>query len=95
MFYINVWLTVNDESDVARVRNLLARCQAGSRLEDGCVRYEVYHSETDPRRFLLCEHWRSKEDWEDHRKRTAVTEIYVPQVLPLVTREPHVSQLIE
>ena len=95
MFYINVWLTVNDPTNVGRVSELLARCQAGSRSEDGCVRFEVYHSETDPRRFLLCEHWRSKEDWEEHRKRKTVTEIYVPQVLPLVTREPHVSRLLE
>jgi quinol monooxygenase YgiN len=95
MFCINVWLTVNDSSNVARVRELLVHCQAGSRAEDGCLRFEVYHSETDPRRFLLCEHWRSKEDWEEHRTRKTVTEIYVPQVLPLVTREPHVSKLLD
>jgi quinol monooxygenase YgiN len=95
VFYINVWLTVNEPGNIARVRELLARCQAGSRAEDGCVRFEVYHSEADPRRFLLCEHWGSKEDWEAHRTRRTVTEIYVPQVLPLVTREAHVSSLVE
>ena len=95
MFYINVWLTVNDPNNVTRVRELLSRCQAGSRAEDGCVRFEVYHSEPDPRRFLLVEHWRSKADWEEHRTRKTVTEIYVPQVLPLVTRDAHISSLIE
>ena len=95
MFYINVWLTVNDPNNVSHVRELLSRCQAGSRAEDGCVRFEVYHSEADTRRFLLVEHWRSKADWEEHRTRKTVTEIYVPQVLPLVTREAHISSLIE
>src|SRR5262245_42967622 len=94
MFYINVWLTVNDTANVPRVRELLSRCQAGSRAEDGCVRFEVYHSDADSRRFLLCEHWRSKDDWEEHRKRKTVTEIYVPEVLPLVTRDAHISTLL-
>ena len=95
MFYINVWLTVNDPNNTTRVRELLARCCAGSRAEDGCVRFEVYQSEADTRRFLLVEHWRSREDWESHRTRETVTQIYVPQVLPLVTREPHISSLVE
>lgn len=95
MFYLNVWLTVNDPAHIGRVGELLTQCQAGSRAEEGCVRFEVYHSEADPRRFLLCEHWRDREDWEEHRKRKTVTEIYVPQVLPLVTREAHVSTMLE
>ena len=95
MFHINVWLTVNDPNNIALVHDLLARCVAGSRAEDGCVRFDAYHSEADARRFLLVEHWRSKEDWEVHRTRKTVTEIYVPQVLPLVTREPHISSLVE
>jgi quinol monooxygenase YgiN len=95
VFYINVWLTVNNDGDIATVRNLLGRCQSGSRAEEGCVRFEVYHSETDPKRFLLCEHWRSRQDWEEHRKRPTVLEIYVPQVLPLVTRDAHFCDLIQ
>jgi quinol monooxygenase YgiN len=95
MFYINVWLTVRDPQDVPRVRDLLARCVSGSRVEQGCARYEVYHSQADPCRFLLIEHWQTKADWEYHRTQKAFQEIYEPQVLPLVTREPHVSTLVE
>ena len=95
MFHINVWLTVNDPNNVARVGELLSRCQAGSRAEDGCVRFEVYHSEADPHKFLLVEHWRSKQDWELHRTRETVQKIYLPQVLPLVTRDAHISALLE
>ena len=95
MFYINVWLTVNDPKDVSRVRELLTRCKAEARGEDGFERFAIYHSETDPRHFLLNEHWRSQADWEAHRTRKAYKEIYAPQVLPLVTREPHISSLVE
>lgn len=95
MFYINVWLTVNDHKDVPRVRELLAQCVRGSRQEDGCVRFDVFHSETDPNRFLLVETWRAKADWEEHRTRKTVQEIYLPQVLPLVTRDAHFCSVIE
>ena len=95
MFYINVWLTVNDPSNVTRVRELLGQCVRGSRAEDGCVRFEAYQSDADPMRFLLVEHWRSKEDWEAHRTRKTVQEIYIPQVLPLVTRDAHPCSMVE
>lgn len=94
MFYINVWLTVNDPTNVPRIRELLSQCCVGSRAEGGSVRFEVYHSEADPCKFLLVEHWRSKEDWEIHRTRETVQTIYLPQVLPLVTREAHISSLL-
>lgn len=95
MFYINVWLTAKDAADVPRVRKLLGQCVRGSRAEDGCVRFEAYQSQAEPRRFLLVEHWRTKQDWEVHKTRRTVKEIYEPQVLPLVTREPHMSDLVE
>lgn len=95
MFYINVWLTVNDPANVDRVRELLAQCVRGSRTEPGCERFDAFHSESDPRRFLLVECWTTKAAWEEHRQRETVQKIYLPQVLPLVTREPHPSQLVE
>ena len=94
MHCILVWLTVKEVADVATVRGLLKQAGDLSRQEPGCVRFEVYHSEADPLRFLLCEHWQNKAAWEVHRTGKAYTEIYRPQVLPKVTREPHVSQLV-
>ena len=94
MFYINVWLTVNESRDVSRVRDLLAQAADGSRSEEGCERFEVYQSESDAQRFLLIERWRTKADWEAHRSRQAFTEIYAPRVLPLVTREAHSCSLV-
>jgi len=92
MYYLNVWLTVKNPSDVATVRDLLTQCATLSREEPGCVRFEAYHSETDERRFLLCEQWESKGAWETHRQARAVQEIYLPKVLPLAEREAHVCQ---
>lgn len=95
MFYINVWLTVGDKANVEKVKGLLAEACRLSRQEPGCERFEVYHSQNDETRILLCEHWESKEAWEAHRDEKAFKEIYQPQVLPLVEREPHVSTLVE
>ena len=94
MYYLNVWLNVKDAANVPTVRNLLTQCCQLSRVEPGCARFEVYHSQTQPTRFLLVEQWHNKSDWEAHRTREAVSTIYVPQVLPLVEREPHVSELL-
>lgn len=95
MFCINVLLTVNDANDVSEIRGLLAQCAQLSRAEEGCLRFEVYHSESDPSLFLLCERWESEAAWQTHRNQRAVQEIYLPQVLPRVERVPHVSTLVE
>jgi len=95
MFNINVWLTVKDAADVPVVRDLLAQATRLTRAEPGCVRFEVYHSQADATRFLLCEVWGEQSDWETHRTGKAFTEIYAPQVLPRVNREPHISTLVE
>lgn len=94
MFHINVWLTVKDAANSADVRDLLAEACRLSRSEPGCLRFEVFHSHADPQKFLLCERWQSEQAWQDHRQEKAFTEIYEPQVLPLVDREPHISDLI-
>lgn len=94
MYYLNVWLTVKDAANVAVVRERLGKACGMSREEPGCERFEVYQSQADERRFLLVEWWESKAAWETHRQNRAVTEIYVPQVLPLVDREPHPCDLI-
>lgn len=95
MFHLNVWLTVKDVEQVETIRERLAQAAGMSRQEPGCVRFEVYHSQSDERRFLLAERWESKAAWETHRQGKAVTEIYVPQVLPHVEREPHVCTLLD
>jgi quinol monooxygenase YgiN len=94
MLYLNVWLTVKDPAHVESVKELLKEQASRSREEPGCRRFEVYHSTTDAAKFLLNEHWESQEAVDAHRQAYAYTQIYQPKVLPLVTREPHPSQLV-
>lgn len=95
MHAINVILTVKNESDIDRVGELLREAGRLSRTEPGCRQFEVCHSQNDRRVFLLVERWESKESLDVHRTAQAYTTIYQPQVLPLVDRVPHVSDILE
>lgn len=95
MFAINVILTVKDESQVATVKELLTRAGQLSRAEPGCDVFEATHSQSDPTIFMLIERWESKEAWEVHKTAEAFTQIYQPQVLPLVERVPHFVDILE
>ena len=95
MIYANVVLTANDEKDVPQLREWLKEQGRLSRMEPGCLRFEVYHSQSDPKVFLLIERWESTESLDVHRTAKAYTQIYQPKVLPRVTRVPHPSDLIE
>ncbi len=95
MFAINVILTVKDDASVSKVGQLLTEAGQLSREEPGCQTFEVCHSQNDSRIYMLIERWDSKEAWEIHKTAKAFTEIYQPQVLPLVDREPHFSDILE
>ena len=95
MICLTILLTVKDAADIARVRDLLTAAMRGSRAEPGCLRYDVYHSPAEPRRFTLVEHWAGQEALDAHRLAAAYATIYKPQVLPLVDREPHPGTLLE
>lgn len=90
-----VLLKVKDAANVNAVRDLLAQQGRLSRQEPGCLRFEVYHSQSDATQFVLCEHWASPEALDAHRQAKAFKEIYQPKVLPLVDRAPHPSQIVE
>lgn len=94
MIYNNVMLTVNKEADVDTVKSLLAEQARRSSEEPGCVRFEVYHSQADIRQFLLIEQWQTQEDLDQHKLAKAFTELYVPKVIPLVSRLPHPSDRV-
>lgn len=94
MITLTVLLLVRDAADVPTVRELLGRQRRGSLAEPGCLRFEVYHSQTEPRRFVLVEHWASAEALDAHRLAEAYNTIYKPLVLPLVDREGHPSDML-
>ncbi|HUG92782.1 MAG TPA: putative quinol monooxygenase [Planctomycetaceae bacterium] len=95
MIYLNVLLTVKNESEIEEIRGLLAEQRRRSLTEPGCVRFEVYQSQSDPRVFVLNEHWDSQAALDAHRQAAAFKEVYEPKVMPRVDRVPHVSVLVE
>ena len=76
------------------VAELLTEISRITCKEPPCKRIEVYQSEADEARFLLCEHWDSKEGWQGHREEKVFIDLYQAQVLPLVEREAHVCTLL-
>lgn len=94
MLYLNVILTVKDARDVPEIQSLLSEQGRLSRVEPGCLRFEVYHSTNDPKVFILNEHWADQAAVDAHRKATAYTTIYQPKVLPRVERVPHPAELV-
>lgn len=95
MICLNVLLTAKDPADIPTIRDRLAEAMRKSRAEPGCLRFDVYHSTPEPRRFTLVEHWASQEALDAHRLAEAYTGIYKPHVMPLVDREGHPSTLLE
>jgi quinol monooxygenase YgiN len=94
MFCVNVWLTVKDPNDVSKVAELLTEISRTTIHEAACERIEVYHSESEPDKFLLCEHWVSEDSWKGHRDERIFIDVYKAQVLPLVDRTPHICKLL-
>ena len=95
MVYNNVVITVKDERDIDEVKSLLLEQTRLSRLEPGCERFELYHSQRHAKVFILVERWSSAEALDQHRLAGAYVEIYKPKVLPLVDRTPHACELLE
>ena len=94
MIYNNVLLTVKNTDDVDTVRELLAEQARLSREEPGCERFEVYHSQADRQQFILVEQWQTEVDLAQHKEAKAFTELYIPKVIPLVERVPHLSDIV-
>lgn len=95
MICLTILLTAKNEADVPRLCDLLAEAMRSSRAELGCLRFDVYHSTAEPRRFTLVEHWADQAAVDAHRLAEAYTTIYKPQVMPLVDREGHPATLLE
>lgn len=87
-----VVLKAHQPSSMPRLRELLHEQARLSRLESGCLRFEVYESTTVADTFILVERWESQEALDAHRKATGFVTIYQPLVLPLVERTPHVCR---
>ena len=92
--YNNVVLTVNLQSDIETGAAKLTDLAIASLQEPGCERFEVYHSETASNVFMLIEQWQSQQALDRHREAKAFQSVYLPDVIPLVTRSPHLCRLL-
>ncbi len=94
MIYLNVVLTVKDAADIAFVRSKMTELGRLARTDAGCVRFEVYQSQSEPRAFFLNEWWVDAAALDAHRKTKAFVETYLATVVPKLDRVPHPSELL-
>jgi len=92
VIYNNVLLVVNDQQNIEKVGEWLNELALRSLEEPGCLRFELFHSETQPELYMLIEQWETQASLDAHREAAAFTEVYVPNVIPLVTRMPHLCK---
>ena len=90
----NVLLRIKDREHIDEVLELMKECTELVHEEPGFIRFEVYQSTADECLLFLMERWETQEDLDRHREAKAFKEVYVPRVLPLADREPHISHLI-
>jgi len=74
-----------------RLAQALAKNQAASRKEPGCVHYVVAQSTSDANEFVTIEEWRSEADVAAHMKTPHVTAL-LAEVPSLVAAPPDIRQ---
>ena len=94
MVFNNVLLRIKDPEHIQEVLNHMRSCTELVHDEPGMIRFEVYQSTVDECLIFLTERWESQAHLDLHREAKAFKEIYVPKVLPLADRDPHISELI-
>jgi quinol monooxygenase YgiN len=94
MVYLNVVLTVKAAADIAFVRSTMTELGRLARKDAGCLRFEVYHSQSHTNTFLLIEQWEDEASLDAHRKTKAFTETYMKTVVPKLERVPHMCDLL-
>jgi quinol monooxygenase YgiN len=92
MIYNNVILKARDSTNIDKLERLLTTQAQVSLTEQGCERFEVYHSLSEPEVFLLIEWWATQQDLDAHRSAPQFVDVYLPKVVPLVERMPHPSK---
>ena len=65
MIRINCFISVS-ETNRQKVLEAAKRLTEGSRLQDGCVAYDIFESATRKEVLMICETWRDKEALDAH-----------------------------
>ena len=78
------------------IAEILRRMIPISLAEPGCLVYYVNRSLDDPRKFLLYEQYRTRDDYEAHKASAAFQENIVGKVIPMLeSRVPEFYELVE
>ena len=54
------------QSHIQLVKNELLKLIEITRLEDGCINYDLYQDNENKTNFMFYENWESKELWQQH-----------------------------
>ena len=58
------------EGDEAKMKELLTAMVEPSKAEDGCILYDIYQYENNPRKFMAVETWRDEAALDGHKAST-------------------------
>ena len=74
-----------------QVKTLADELVAATRLEEGCIQYELLQSNSDPLHLVMQEAWASQEALDAHSASAHFTRL-VPQLAALCAQPPAVDQ---
>ena len=62
---INAHITAN-KAKIALVKTELEKLVEPTRVEEGCVQYDLHQDNDNPAHFMFQENWTSRELWQNH-----------------------------
>jgi len=79
----NVFFVAKDDS-INELKYLLETMVEASRTEEGCLLYNIYQTDNDPKTFVVIETWESESALDGH-KNSAHYKYYKANFEPFVT----------
>lgn len=61
------FIAKEDEESIAKMKALLSAMVEPSKAEKGCIFYEIFQYENNPRKFMAVETWENDEALEGHK----------------------------
>jgi len=61
------FIAKDDEESIAKMKALLSAMVEPSKAEKGCIFYEIFQYENNPRKFMAVETWENDEALEGHK----------------------------
>jgi quinol monooxygenase YgiN len=79
-----------NEGKIEEVIALYEKLVQATRKEEGCIKYELYQDESDPRVLAVIEEWENKDALNKHMKSEHFT-ILVPMIGKLTANKPDLN----